>query len=260
MQQIRSNRSSLIVLGASNVVNCTPEIAAVGQSVFGPFDLFLAAGHGRSYLKKSTVLWRTLPGISDSRIWSFIKRNPEKEAMGVITDIGNDILYEVPIKTIGSAVKRCTAQLLEANCQVSITGLPVESVSKLGKKRYLLMRSILFPGNKTSLPETMDRVHQLEQQIDDLSREFGIKKVKPKSEWFGFDPIHIRRRHRVAAWSFYLQKYGASHGSKTQSGISRVRRWNLRFLRHETKWLFGMKRKSEQPTRELTDGSRVFLF
>ena len=259
MNQIQAERSQLIVLGASNVSNCTPEIASVGQAAFGPLDLFLAAGHGRSYLNKSSVLCRTLPGIGDSQIWKYLPRG-SKKAIGVITDVGNDILYEVPIKEIGLAVKRCVARLLEATPNVMITGLPVESVQSLGKKRYLLMRSILFPGNRTTLAEAVDRVLQVEEQLDSLAREFGIEKMEPKRDWFGFDPIHIRRQHRVTAWEFYLQKNQSSHPSKSQIRDARLCRSQLRFLGHETKWLFGKQRRSEQPTRVLADGSRVFLF
>ena len=62
-----SAAAAIVVLGASNVSRGLARLAAVARARQpGPVDLFVAAGHGRSYGANSRVLMRRLPSI----LWS----------------------------------------------------------------------------------------------------------------------------------------------------------------------------------------------
>src|SRR2546430_16798179 len=86
----------VVALGASNLTRGFPTVVATARAAWGPgVEMIAALGHGRSYGAQSRVVVRTLPGILQSGLWRKLESLPVVPTRGLITDVGNEILFGV---------------------------------------------------------------------------------------------------------------------------------------------------------------------
>lgn len=236
-----------MLLGASNVRRGLPAIARLAFGG-GSGEIAGALGHGRSYGKRSCIPFRCLPGILDCGLWRALSREPPADA-AVIADIGNDILYGESSATILGWVSECIDRL--SMPKVTIVGLPLASIRRLGAERFLFFRSIFFPGSGVS----RGRVVSAAEEIDDGLRRRAGRFVEPDPAWYGTDPIHVRRACMLGAWSAVL---GAAAGPAPP--LSTVETLRLRLAAPERRTLFGIERHRRQPVWIGAGGTRVALY
>src|SRR5579872_6971938 len=90
-----SSTQRVILLGASNVANGFPTIVATAGRLLGaPLDVLGAFGHGRSYAMRMGILWHELPGIRECGMWPVLEARPPAPTFALLTDVGNDLLYD----------------------------------------------------------------------------------------------------------------------------------------------------------------------
>ena len=251
-------RQHLIVLGASNVARCVSTLVDVGRRrVGGPCNFLMAFAHGRSFQMRSQVLIRTIPGILDCQIWDAISKL--RSATAVITDVGNDLLYSVTPETLLQWVRDCIERLLPVTQRIVLTELPLTSVNTLGDARYVLMRTILFPGCRITRSQIFERAEQVNDGLVQLAQDYELPILKPEPHWYGFDPIHIKQKHKVEAWHKILSAFEFPEATYTPT-----RHWaqpvRLRLLAPASRRLFGIEQTKAQPAGKLPDGSVVSLF
>jgi len=252
----------IILLGASNLTLAFPLLVETLRATHGPIDLFAAHGHGRSYGINSRVLCRTLPGIRDCRLWDDLRsRGPATQPpLAVITDVGNDLLYGATVHQIRSWVETCLVRLMEQGASIVVTGLPLDSVMRLGPMRYSLTKALFFPGKGPSWSAMRELAPELDRSLQELAARYGITIVQPRPDWYGFDPIHVRRSRRSAAWSEILTRIP---GSKEPIEIARAglvrsaRYWRAAPAQRTILWKL---REATQPAVSLPDGSRISLY
>jgi len=251
----------VILLGASNATRGISAIVDTARQLLGgPIDVRGALGHGRSYGIKSRVLLRGLPGISRCGLWESLRVRPSAPAFALLTDLGNDILYEVPVPRIAEWVAWCLDRLQEAEALTTITLLPTSSLERLTALHYYTARAVFFPSSRLSMARALAEARELNHRLEELAAARNISVVKPRGQWYGLDPIHIQIRHSRAAWGEILRSWqtrslepGATTGS--------FRRWvKLQLLRPE-RWSFaGFERSRAQPCGTLPDSSTISLY
>lgn len=255
----------VILLGASNVTLCFPLLVESLRATLGPIELFAAHGHGRSYGMSSRVLWRVLPGIRSCGIWEALDERPSQgpPPLALITDVGNDLLYGAIPDQILRWVELCIDRLEDQGAGVVMTALPLASVSKLGRFRYAFLKSILFPGKGPTWQHMHELALSMNRGLLELADRRRVPVIRPPDDWYGFDPIHVRRaRHSAAVREFLAAWRGIDSGidgvtvGRPARGDS-VRRWRLRPAQ---RMMFGKARSTPQPCATLDDGSLIFLF
>ena len=234
----------VVLLGASNLVlGWRPLMNAVFDHWHGPLHIMTAHGMGRSYLASSRFCWRTAPGILECSLWPKLAENGRTSlSAALITDLGNDLVYGRTAAEVLQAVSDAVGRLLDVNpdCQIVVTRPPFESVKSLSQQRYLFFRSVLFPMCSISRLEIIDQMYKLDEGI----RQFrGVTVVSQPLEWFGLDPIHIRRRSQESAFRVFLESWRKEAAGST--GPDRVprRRPRMAFCR-----MWGKDRFYEQPS------------
>ena len=245
------------MLGASNVRRGLPcLLPALTDARGAPLDVLLAAGHGRSYGTASRVLGRTLPAILDSALWSNLARRPPLPTVALVTDVGNDILYGVPVPVIVAWIREAIDRLQAHAASTVLTGLPLAGIDRLGPARYLTVRSLLFPRCRITLADARDAAHAIDDALRTLARERGATFVEPEATWYGLDPIHVRRRARGRSWQALLAPL--AEGTRPlrpplalREGL-RLRLWRPR---HRRFW--GVDQVTPQPAGILRDGTRI---
>lgn len=257
-------RARIILLGASNLTRgVSAAITSAQQRLGSPLNVYVAAGHGRSYGMASRVLIRQLPSILESRLWQTLDGEERMPTYSLITDVGNDVMYGVPPAQIAKWVETCITRLQTVSDAVVCTGLPLARIERLRNWQYLVARSIFFPSNRLALAEALARSRDVHAGLRELAAAHHADFVELQDHWYGVDPIHIRRTKFTEAWSTILQPWKAdatSHSQGDRIGAS-FRRWIMIRSKSPDRWrLLGMQRGRPQPCAVLPDGTRVSLY
>jgi hypothetical protein len=250
----------VILLGASNVTRSLSTVVETAELIWGPpLDVLAACGHGRSYGRTSCVFGRSLPGILECGLWDELSRRPALPAAALVTDIGNDILYGAGADQIAAWVAQCLTRLRAVCERIVITELPLARVASVTPRQYNLFRALLFPGSRVTWEDALHRVRELNERVAELARQQRAELRVPRIEWYGWDPIHIRRAAGPEAWSEILA--GWSDHAVTQRARGSWLRWlQLRRQRPLVRRLFGIEQRRAQPTCTLRSGSAISLY
>ncbi len=214
-----------------------------------------AIGHGRSYGSASSVLGRSLPGILECGLWAALDTSASDPLDAVLSDAGNDILYGFSVAEILEWAGECISRLEKIGARITVMGLPVEAIDRLGPARFLMFRSIFFPSSRLRLGAVRSSVRELDRALRLAAEARKIRFVEPRGEWYGFDPIHIRFRDARAAWAEILGAPPAAMGRLPTFDALRVR-----LARPEGETMFGIEHAHAQPAFRAGDGSEIRLY
>lgn len=251
----------VILLGASNVVRAFPTIlATVRQFWSEPIEFMVAMGHGRSYWQHSAVLGRKIPGIFPCALWRDLQTREKLPTTALVTDIGNDFLYGATPERLLEGVERCLDQLAEAEAATIVTQLPAESIEGLGERRFQLFRRLLFPRSTITLADAKRNVREMNARLADLTNVRKLSVIPVSAKWYGFDPIHIRRRSERDAWPALLAGWRTSDEPFAAPRSSLLMIAYLASLAPLEWSRFGISRREAQPCGRFHDGTTISLY
>jgi hypothetical protein len=252
----------VVLIGASNVSLGISTIVETARNVCGPkIEVLAAAGFGRSYGIDSVVMRRRLPGIIHCGLWEHLAERPQPTTAALVTDVGNDLLYDVEVSQIIEWVATVVDRLERAQAKVCVTLLPPIEPAQLGEVRFRFFRSLFFPVCRLSRTQVLERATELHDRLQALCQARGIRAVETRDHWYGLDPIHIRRRHRRHAWRDILSHLGTNGAAEVPLAEKSVTRWlYLQTRRPRERTMFGMKQHAAQPSGKLRSGSTVSFY
>jgi hypothetical protein len=251
----------VILLGASNVTGAFPTIVETARRrCGGPLDVLAAFGNGRSYGLRRRWFWRELPSITACGLWDALERRPAAPAVALLTDVGNDLLYEVAVPQIVDWVETCVDRLRRAEAQVVLMPLPLRGILAVTPAQYAVLRNTMFPECRVTFAAMRERAQELDRQLRDLAPRRGLLLTEPRAEWYGFDVVHLRRRAWPAAWPEVLAAWPEVASPPTAAPLSLWQRFRLRLLAAERRWLFGRELRQPQPAGVLPDGTTLALY
>ncbi len=261
-QREANSKHHVIVLGASNVSRQLAVVIDTARAVCGgAVGAHIAAGYGRSFGTDSSILFRTLPGTLQSGLWAALEQDAVRGARGLITDIGNDLMYGSSSDQLLDWVSRCVERLTDRCERLVITTLPLRSVEALSPRVYRSLRNALFPSNRMTHAETCAAIERVNQGLETLAAPPGVAIVHPRDEWMGPDAIHIRSHDAPEAFHAYMRHWRLDPDAVDPVPAPSLWR-RLRFLRWpaEHRRLFGIRRHHPQPAARLPDGTSISLF
>lgn len=250
----------VVLLGASNLTRGISTAVETAKTKWGiPLDIMAALGHGRSYGKTHRVLGRTLPAIIKCGLWQDLDERPRVDTASLITDVGNDLLFEVAPLRVAEWVDQCLERLAPISQSLVITELPLSNLAKLTATRFRLFRTILFPSCRMTLLETIKSAEDLNDHLLELAARYRAQVVRPDETWYGFDPIHIKMRHWPTAWAQIMQPWSQQTRPGPANGSFFRWLW-LRCLTPHYRQFFGFSQRKTQPAAAFSDGSRISLY
>jgi len=263
-------RARLVLLGASNLARDFPTVLATARDVVdpAPWQVFCAAGHGRSYGRWSRVaVVRALPGIADCALWADLAELTRGESTapptyGLLTDIGNDLAYGASPAEIAGWVERCLERLDAIGGRTVMTLLPWASLERLPPWKFHLLRRLFFPTHRTTFEEVQTGARDLQERLRHLALRFGAATVEPAAEWFGPDHIHFRSSARRRIWRRILAPWRPGEAApaipeRRYPRLSRLAWWAMTPAHWQ---LAGIPLGREQPAGRLRDGTRVWVY
>ncbi len=252
-----SEVARIVALGASNLTRGFQTIVSAARAVWGPdVEVLAALGHGRSYGSPSRFLFRTLPSILKSGLWAELERRHPMATRGLVTDVGNDILYGFSVERTLEWVEEALIRLRAVTNDIVLTDLPLASVYRLSNIKFLAFRSILVPSCRLTLGQVIERAESVNDGLVRLSAAYGTKFFRLDPTWYGFDPIHMRSSQWRRAWQRilgeqFLEPFGS--GSMVES-------LRLYVMRPERRWIFGIEQVTPQSGVVLRSGGQVWLY
>jgi hypothetical protein len=250
----------VILLGASNLARGFSTVVDTARATWPvPLDILGAIGHGRSYGQSSFVLGRGLPGIRACGLWQALREGPKLPTTALVTDIGNDLLYGALVGHVVDWVQQCL-DAMQPHCEAVVVMLPpVQTVRRMRRKQFQLMRTLFFPSSRLTFEQALERAEQLNDNLTTLLRARGLQEIEPSGDWYGFDPIHIRRRSFSTAWQAAFAPFRDPPADAVKR-ISWPHWWRLHSMAPQRRWLLGIERCRRQPSLYLSDGARVSLY
>jgi hypothetical protein len=250
----------VILLGASNVTKGLSTVIATACQAWGtPLDIMAAIGHGRSYGATSSVLGRSLPGILHCGLWEDLQRRPPMPTAALVTDIGNDLIYGHAVDDLLRWLETCLGRLHRQVDRLVVTRLPLASVAQTPDWKLRLLISLIFPGSRIDPVPTLVKARDLDRQLVAFAGRYGAYVIQPDREWYTWDPIHISRNCRSAAWQKYLMCW--SDGEFFPPVQPSLRRWFIAARARPLQWSFlGLPRHRAQPVATFSDGTTLSLY
>lgn len=249
-----------ILLGASNLtLSLRLVIHLMQQQLGAPSEIVAAVGHGRAYGTPSRMLMRGLPSIADCGLWHRLAETESCPSYALLTDIGNDILYESPPEQLLRAVAWCISRLQRQPVQIVATNLPLRSIERLSEGRYLIFRNLFYPFCKLSLVETVRRARIVHEGLLDMAASMHFKLYEQDPVWFGLDGIHANYWQRKAYYRDMLAQFPVPDRISTSRQQAHSLTWQQRPT-VASKTVFGRTINCPQPSGRLSDGSPVATY
>jgi hypothetical protein len=207
----------------------------------------------------SSVLGRKLCGILQSGLWHDLQRREPLPAAALVTDIGNDLVYGASAEQTLEWVEACVAQLRPHVERLVITLLPIDNLEALGQQSFVFFRTLLFPRSRLTLDAALQRTHQINERLVGFAGRYRAYVIRPQTEWYGMDPIHVMRRRYPQVWQRVFTCWCDGRiPDAGRAGISTW--WRYRRLRPlERRW-FGMLQRCPQPALRTPHGMQISLY
>ena len=260
-QEGGSEPQRVVVLGASNV---TRSIATIFQTLVSsydsPIELLAAHGHGRSYGIETQVLARRLPSIRDCGLWQELERRDSRPTKVLLTDIGNDLIYGQDVDTLFEWVLSCVDRLSSEQNELVATQLPVVNLEGITPRKFAMMKRIFFPSCEVGLSELLRRAEKISILLEKEFSSRSIRFVDPIASWYGWDPVHVRRRYWNEVWPTILAFSDAKVDKNVRNRLSFWQKMRIKFAAPQERVYFGRKQRKAQPVLRFSDGSFVSFF
>jgi hypothetical protein len=248
-----------ILLGASNLRAGLPVVVdSLRRQAAGAIEVLAACGHGRSYGAWSRFLFvRRLPGILGCGLWPALEERPPLRTIALLTDVGNDLVYGVPVAKIAAWIETCLDRLARRQAEIVMTLLPLQRLERLSPWQVKLAAALLFPGRRPPWPGLLEQARELDERLQRMGPERGVRLVEPGTDWYGIDPIHLRRSLRREAWDHIVTHWRLDSRAPDQPPKDRT---HIPLLGAAELNLFGLTLRSAQPAKRLADGTTLSLY
>ena len=239
----------VIALGASNLTRGLRTVVSMSRVAWGAdTEVFATLGLGRSYGAAHTLLVRRLPGILQSGLWRALDEAPDVPSIGIISDVGNDILYGVAPEQILEWVGEAVTRLQRHTDRIALAGLPTPGINHLNEWWFRLMRAFIFPSSHQTLASARAAALIVQAGLEEMAATRGLRFVPLHQEWYGLDPVHFRHRYWRRMWGECLGLDPTAWTAPPEPGgfFESARLW-LRADEH--RWLFGVHQHTPQRGR-----------
>jgi hypothetical protein len=202
-----------IFLGASNLARSLDGLKlCIKRCMLPRTTSFLhAMGPGRGYVNRGGILNTVYSPILDSGIFEAAqnKRIKNQQVVALITDIGNDIMYDASADKIIGGIQYLYNLLDAFETNIFITSIPVDLENDISELYFNILRKIYFPNSSVSYSQASNNIKVINQFILESSDQ-KISVIDDMKPFYGIDKIHYSILKSQMAWSHIAGKLTAS--------------------------------------------------
>ena len=194
----------LILLGASNLSRGCFAFAKHLRNCLLPrsVEVFIASGPGRGYCVPGGLLNINYPPIYSSDIFEAVQKKSESgcRVIALVTDIGNDIMYNVSAEKLIETIQQIFVTLQSMNAEIFYTTLPVAFERKVHPVWFYILRSILLPFSRVSYDKATAGIITVNQFLKNYPSE-NCHLIPDMDRYLGYDEIHYGWLRAHHAWT-----------------------------------------------------------
>ncbi len=159
-------------------------------------------GPGRGYCTEGGIFNITYPPIGSCGILKSASGRAQgaRQVVALITDIGNDIMYGVPVSEITSCLNTLLQNLDAIGADVFVNPIPLDFAEDVSEHQFRILRSVFYPHSAIDYSGAAKAVTAVNGFLRD-SAGGRIHLLPSVKDFCGVDKIHysIFRSHK--AWS-----------------------------------------------------------
>ena len=264
--------SHVALLGASNVAKALPRALPELVARFAKdapakrLAVYAARGCGRSYGIPSGIFGFATSALSSCSLFAALearrRQAPQGTLHALLTDVGNDILFDVPAAQICTWVHDTSERLRQLGCTVAVTALPVDSVSRMPTWKFRALRPFYYPGRRLPQAHVLEEMQRVQEGLQELARNGELAVLPTRTEWYGFDHFHLRAAaQREAFGGWFDALLGRPPGAEGLADFAlEASSWKLRFHRPQEYTWRKRPRQRAQTGIELTPWARLYAY
>ena len=188
-----------------------------------------------------------------------LQQRPAVPTAALVTDIGNDLMYEAPVDKIVAWVTGCLDALEKHEARIVMTRLPVANIDRVPEWKFRMLRRHYVPARTIALRDhrgTGPRARRATVRNRPRARH---RAVEQSSDWYGWDPIHLKSSSWPTVWHHILS-VGMPGKVRRPRPIRICRACSTASRTPERRWLFGFEQRGQQPCARLAEGTVVSLY
>ena len=194
----------LILLGASNLSRGCFALARHMRACLRPrtVEVLIASGPGRGYCVPGGLLNINYPPICSSDIFDVAQKKSESgcRVIALVTDIGNDIMYDVSAEKLTETIQQIFVTLRSMDAEIFYNTLPVAFEKTVHPAWFYILRSVLLPFSRVSYDEAKAGIIAVNQFLNESASE-NCHLIPDMDRYLGFDEIHYGWLRAHHAWS-----------------------------------------------------------
>jgi hypothetical protein len=164
------------------------------------------------------------------------------------------------VPEVVSWVEGCLDHLERARAATIITELPMARLERLSERHFLIFRTLFFPKSRLTFTDVRSRAVDLNESLVALGKQRKISVIPVSDDWYGLDPIHLKRSAWRVAWPQMLSAWHTDDAARVRPRTSFARWAYLRSLAPSEHHVFGFARRAEQPSGLLADGTTISFY
>jgi hypothetical protein len=216
----------LILLGASNLSRGCFALARYMKTCLHPrpVEVLIASGPGRGYCVPGGLLTVKYSPIYSSDIFEVAQRKSKSgyKVVALVTDIGNDIMYDVSPEKLIDVIQWIFDRLQSMNAEIFYTTLPVAFEKKVHPVWFYILRSLLLPFSRVSYDKATSGIITVNQFLGKSASEH-CHLISDMDRYLGFDEIHYGWVQAHDAWTYVAKVMLEVLGVKATKKISLFR-------------------------------------
>lgn len=210
------NSVLFILLGASNLARSFHGLKyCIERCILPRTATFLhAMGPGRGYVSPGGILNASYSPIINSGIFEAArnKKIKKQKVVALITDIGNDIMYNISPDKIIDSLQHIFNVLDTIETKIVITAIPVDLENDISEFQFQILQKIYFPKSSVKYFQVSNSIKAINQFILKTPNQ-KITVMNDMKRFAGIDKIHYSILKSPLAWSHIAEKLTAPLGT-----------------------------------------------
>lgn len=167
-----------------------------------PIEVLHAMGPGRGYCREGGVFHIVYPPIGISGLLSAAgeRATNASRVIALITDIGNDIMYNVPASEIIFCLDGMLNDLNRMGAKIFVNPIPLVIEEDVSELQFRILRRVFFPQSPVDYSGAADAVREINQFLQESAGE-RIHLLPSAKDFCGADKIHYSMLRSHKAWS-----------------------------------------------------------
>ncbi len=191
-------------MGASNLARGYRALAgSLGRRLAPhPVSCYAALGPGRGYVAPGGLWNIVYPPISECGLVDALRHRvmPGSRLVALLSDIGNDIMYDVPAGDILASVEKIIDDISCLDGSVVVTPIPLDIRHDVSEKVFHILRKAFYPRSQVTYDQAERAVIEINQRLFSL-RSPRVRVIEGMEAFRGFDKIHYAVLKNSEAWS-----------------------------------------------------------